>query len=123
MRGRVKVALSPVPHPDPDVLSSTADEAASANRLVACPLGKTQRTVQGPADSGFEDEFGQGAVSDYVGEDSTISDSVAMLCPGGTSYLAGRRLDEARAADPARDRTRQHPGQDARARTRRRPRK
>jgi NAD+-dependent secondary alcohol dehydrogenase Adh1 len=32
---------------------------------------------------------GADAVFDFVGEDSTISDSVAMLCPGGTYYLAG----------------------------------
>jgi NAD+-dependent secondary alcohol dehydrogenase Adh1 len=32
---------------------------------------------------------GADAVFDFVGEDSTISDSVAMLRPGGTYYLVG----------------------------------
>jgi NAD+-dependent secondary alcohol dehydrogenase Adh1 len=32
---------------------------------------------------------GADAVFDFVGEDSTISDSVAMLHPGGTYYLVG----------------------------------
>jgi NAD+-dependent secondary alcohol dehydrogenase Adh1 len=33
--------------------------------------------------------LGADAVFDFVGEDSTISDSVAMLRPGGTYYLVG----------------------------------
>jgi NAD+-dependent secondary alcohol dehydrogenase Adh1 len=32
---------------------------------------------------------GADAVFDFVGEDSTITDSVAMLRPGGTYYLVG----------------------------------
>ena len=42
--------------------------------------GEQVRELTGP---------GADAVFDFVGEDSTISDSVAMLCPGGTYYLVG----------------------------------
>ena len=42
--------------------------------------GEQVRELAGP---------GADAVFDFVGEDSTISDSIDMLCPGGTCYLVG----------------------------------
>jgi NAD+-dependent secondary alcohol dehydrogenase Adh1 len=57
-------------------LDCGADHVITAN-------GQQQEQVRNLTGSGAD------AVFDFVGEDSTINDSVAMLRPGGTYYLVG----------------------------------